>query len=90
MINKYNTIFARDIYDVGIVKDYKARIDLLIDKYCCKRPYKCSIEDKKEIESQVAKLLENKLIEESYSPFAAPVTLAYKRYENKKTRLCCD
>lgn len=34
--------------------------------------------------------MEKNLIEESYSPFAAPVTLAYKKEENKKSRLCID
>lgn len=76
--------------DIGTVKDYEARIDLLVDKYCNKRPYRCTIEDKKEIEEQIAKLLEKSLIEESYSPFAAPVTLAFKRDENRKSRLCID
>ncbi|KAK2577627.1 hypothetical protein KPH14_000774, partial [Odynerus spinipes] len=38
----------------------------------------------KEIEKQIAKLLEKNLIEESYSPFAAPVTLAYKKNEGKR------
>lgn len=90
LIEKYSATFAKDKYDVGTIKDYEARIDLLIDRYCSKRPYKCNMEDKKEIEAQVAKLLEKNLIEESYSPFAAPVTLAYKREENKKTRLCID
>lgn len=90
IIEEYKTIFARDKYDIGTIKDYEARIDLLVDKYCCKRPYRCTIADKKEIEEQVAKLLEKNLIEESYSPFAAPVTLAYKKDENKKSRLCID
>lgn len=90
LIEKYKTIFAKDKYDIGTVSDYEARIDLTIDKYCSKRPYRCSIEDKKEIETQVAKLLEKELIEESYSPFAAPVTLAYKKDEGKKSRLCTD
>ncbi|GBP09690.1 hypothetical protein EVAR_76656_1 [Eumeta japonica] len=35
-------------------------------------------------------LLRNNLIEESYSPFAAPVTLAFKKGENRKSRLCVD
>ncbi|KAL3278506.1 hypothetical protein HHI36_023976 [Cryptolaemus montrouzieri] len=69
---------------------YEARIDLTIDKYCCKRPYRCTINDKKEIEEQISKRLERGLIEESYSPFAAPVTLAFKKYENKKSRPCID
>ncbi len=38
----------------------------------------------------MAKLLEINLIEESYSPFAALVTLADKREEGKKNRLCID
>lgn len=75
---EYKMVFAKDKYDIGTVKDYEARIDLLVDKYCNKRPYRCTIEDKKEIEEQIAKLLEKNLIEESYSPFAAPVTLAYR------------
>lgn len=90
LTDKYKKIFAKDKYDIGTVKDYEARIDLKIDKYCSKRPYRCTIEDKKEIEEQISQLLERKLIEESYSPFAAPVTLAYKRDEHKKSRLCID
>lgn len=90
LIEKYKHIFAKDKYDVGTVKDYEARIDLIIDKYCCKRPYRCTIEDKKEIELQIAKLLEKNLIEDSYSAFAAPVTLAYKRDDGRRSRLCVD
>lgn len=89
-MEKYSAIFAKDRYDVGTVKDYEAHIDLLIDKYCSKRPYRCNMEERKEIETQIAKLLKNNLIEESYSPFAAPVTLAYKKDEDRKTRLCID
>lgn len=36
------------------------------------------------------KIIKKKLIEESYSPFAAPVTLAYKKEEGRKSRLCID
>lgn len=90
LIDEYKTSFAKDKYDVGRVKNYEARIDLLVDRYCSKRPYKCSIEDKKEIEKQVGKLLQENLIEESYSPFAAPVTLAFKKEDQRKTRLCID
>lgn len=90
LINEYKSVFAKDKYDVGTVNGYEARIDLSVEKYCSKRPYKCTMEDKKEIEHQIAKLLDNKLIEESYSPFAAPVTLAFKKEDNKKSRLCID
>ncbi|CAB3260715.1 unnamed protein product [Arctia plantaginis] len=50
LIENYNTIFAKDKYDVGTVTDYEARIDLMVDKYCSKRPYRCTLEDKIEIE----------------------------------------
>lgn len=90
LISKHNSLFAKDKYDVGSVKGYEAHIDLLVDTYCSKRPYRCNFDDKKEIEEQVSKLLQNKLIEESYSPFAAPVTLAYKKEEGRKCRLCID
>lgn len=90
LIETYKTVFARDKYDIGKVREYEAHIDLLVDKYCSKRPYKCTIENRKEIEGQIAKLLEKNLIEESYSPFAAPVTLAFKKEDRKKTRLCVD
>lgn len=90
LVDEYKSVFAKDKYDIGTVKEYEAHIDLIIDKYCYKRPYRCTIEDKKEIEEQIAELLKKNLIEESYSPFAAPVTLAYKREENKKSRLCID
>ncbi|GBP30827.1 Lactosylceramide 4-alpha-galactosyltransferase [Eumeta japonica] len=90
IINEYKTIFAKDKYDIGSVRDYEAHIDLQVNRYCSKRPYRCTIEDRLEIEEQIAMLLRNNLIEESYSPFAAPVTLAFKKGENRKSRLCVD
>ena len=83
LIDKHRSVFAKDKYDVGTVKIYEAHIDLMVDKYCYKRPYRCTIEDRKEIENQIAKLLERNLIEESYSPFGAPVTLAYKKEDGR-------
>ncbi|KAI4476434.1 hypothetical protein M0804_013604 [Polistes exclamans] len=89
LIDNNKSVFARDKYDVGTASEYEARIDLMVEKYCSKRPYRCNIKDREEIEKQINKLLERKLIEESYSPFAAPVTLAYKKDE-RKTRMCID
>lgn len=88
LIDNNAPVFAKNKYDVGTVTE--AHIDLVEEKYCSKRPYRFTIDDKKGIEKQISKLLDKKLIEESYSPFAAPVTLAYKKDENKKSRLCID
>ena len=90
LLDEYNTIFAKTKYDVSKVQNYETFIDLQVEEYCNKRPYRCSIEDTIEIEKQVAELLKHGLIELSYSPFAAPMTLAYKRDEGKKNRLCID
>jgi len=46
IIQKYKSIFAKNKYDIGIVKDYEAHIDVCVDKYCSKRPYRCNIEDR--------------------------------------------
>ena len=90
LLDSYRDIFAKHKYDTGKVKNYEACINLQVEKYCYKRPYRCSFQDKVEIEKQIAQLLKHGLIEESYSPFAAPVTLAFKRDEGKKSRLCID
>lgn len=90
LLENYKSIFAKDKYDIGNVKNYEAFIDLQTNKYCSKRPYKCSLDDKAEIEGQVTHLLKRQLIEECYGPFAAPVTLAYKRKEGRKSGLCVD
>ncbi|CAH2096771.1 unnamed protein product [Euphydryas editha] len=87
LFNEVSKFEYMDKYDIGSVDGYEARIDLLVDKYCSKRPYRCTIEDKKEIKKDT---LDTKLIEESYSPYAAPVTLALKKEKNRKSRLCID
>ena len=89
LVNEYINCFASDKYDVGRIANDEAHIRLTVDKYVSQRPYKCSTEDKKEIEAQVKKLLEAGLISESNSPFASPVTLVNKRGEGR-SRLCVD
>lgn len=90
LLNKYDNIFARHKFDIGQVQNNEAQIKLLEHKFVAKKPYRCSIEDQKEIEFQIGQLLKANLIEESSSPFAAPVTLALKKDEGSKTRLCID
>lgn len=90
IIEKYKHIFAKDKFDIGKVTSKEAEIKLIREEYVTARPYKCSIPDDKEICSQIKKLLEADIIEESDSPFASPVTLAYKKDEGKKSRLCID
>ena len=90
LIKKHEAVFARNKYDIGTVEKHEAQIRLTEKKFVGKKPYRTSIPDQKEIEEQVGRLLENGLIEESSSPFAAPVTLAFKREDGRRSRLCID
>ena len=90
LIERHQTIFATNKFDIGTVSEHEAQIRLTEMKYPAKKPYRTSIPDQIEIEEQVAKLLENGLIEESTSPFAAPVTLVYRRKDGSKARFCID
>ncbi|KAJ8671709.1 hypothetical protein QAD02_002968 [Eretmocerus hayati] len=65
ILDIYNTILAKDKYDMGQVKDYEAHIDSLVGNYRSKRPDRCSSEDRKEIEERIRQLLSHGLIEES-------------------------
>lgn len=94
LVDEYGSVFAKHQFDIGTVNDHEACIKLSEDRYVAKKPYRCSIEDQDEIERQVAELLKYGLIEESCSPFSAPVTLAYKKTGDgglkEKTRMCID
>lgn len=67
----------------------KAEIKLVKNVIIAQRPYNCTIPDGKELEKQIDQLLKHGLIEQSTSPYAALVTLVYKK-EEKRSRLCID
>ncbi len=93
VIHRFNFAFAKDKFDVGRVSSHEAAVKLSEHKYVYKKPYRCNVVDQKEIEDQVTALFKAGLIEESTSPFAAPVTLAVKKQADgtqKKNRLCID
>jgi len=78
---EYEESFAKDKFDIGRTRNSEAAIRLTVNKYTAKKPYKCTIEDKIEIEKQIKKLLKAGLIQESCSPYAAPIILVYKKEE---------
>lgn len=90
IIDKYKNIFAKDKFDIGKVRSKQAEIKLIRDEFVISRPYKCSMPDDEEIRKLIKALLQAGIIEESDSPFSSPVTLAYKKDEGKKSRLCID
>ncbi len=93
IISDFNRIFAKNKFDVGRVTGSEASVKLTEHRYVYRKPYRCNIVDQKEIETQISKLFKAGLIEESTSPFAAPVTLAFKKQSDGsrlKNRLCID
>lgn len=90
ILQRNHMVFAKSKFDIGIVRNYGAKIKLTENKFVARKPYKCSFQDKTEIEAQIQALLKADLIEESYSPYAAPVLLVFKKEEGKKSRLCIE
>ena len=92
LVDQYGCCFARDKYDIGRATNHEVHIKLSENSYVAKKPYRCSFDDQQEIESQVKELLKHGMIEQSMSPFASPVTLAYKKEGDKKVknRMCVD
>ncbi len=68
IINHHKAVFVEHKFDIGTVSDHEASIKLIEGKYISTKPYRCSIEDQKETESQIYKLLAANLIKEFTSP----------------------
>ncbi|UYV80008.1 hypothetical protein LAZ67_18001387 [Cordylochernes scorpioides] len=66
----------------------QVKIPTNFDKIITIRPYRVPICDQQEIRNQVQQMLENGIIEQSFSPFSSPVTLVTKR--DKTKRFCID
>ncbi|GFU14194.1 retrovirus-related Pol polyprotein from transposon 297 [Trichonephila clavipes] len=90
ILSHCDSIFSKDKYDVGQLRVEPQRIILKSDLPVHLRPYRTSPIQEKEIKGQVEKLLQAGLIKESNSSYSAPVTLAFKRDEGKKSRLCIN
>ncbi|GFV36422.1 retrovirus-related Pol polyprotein from transposon 17.6 [Trichonephila clavipes] len=90
LLDKFQTIFSQNKYDVGCINLEPQRIHLISDLPISLRPYKNSQQESKEIQTQIEELLKAGFIRPSHSPYAAPVTLAYKKDEGKRSRLCID
>ncbi|GFX55897.1 retrovirus-related Pol polyprotein from transposon 412 [Trichonephila clavipes] len=90
LLDKFQTIFSQNKYDVGCINLEPQRIHLISDLPISLRPYRNSQQESKEIQTQIEELLKAGFIRPSHSPYAAPVTLAYKKDEGKRSRLCID
>ena len=90
ILNEFINIFSKDKYDIGCIGTELCEIHLSNNIPINLRPYRCSASDQKMIDDQIKCLFDKKLIRKSISPYAFPLTLANKKDEGKRTRLCTD
>lgn len=90
LITEYQNIFSKSRYDIGEINMEAPRVILTSEIPISNRPYRASPRDNAEIKRQLDALLESGIIKPSYSAYSSPITLAYKRDEQAKTRLCVD
>ncbi|GFU87631.1 integrase catalytic domain-containing protein [Trichonephila clavipes] len=90
LLDKFQIIFSQNKYDVGCINLEPQRIHLISDLPISLRPYRNSQQESKEIQTQIEELLKAGFIRPSHRPYAAPVTLEYKKDEGKRSRLCID
>ncbi|UYV70483.1 hypothetical protein LAZ67_7003251 [Cordylochernes scorpioides] len=75
-------------FNVPCLRIPPVKIPTNSEKIITIRPYRVPICDQQEIRNQVQQMLENGIIEQSFSPFSSPVTLVTKR--DKTKRFCID
>ncbi|GBL98096.1 Retrovirus-related Pol polyprotein from transposon 17.6 [Araneus ventricosus] len=78
LLSKYNSVFAQDITDLGVCDLIKHEIHLQDQVPTRQKPYRVPYHLKPEMKRQINILLEAGIIQQSTSPFAAPVLLVKK------------
>ncbi|GFU50634.1 retrovirus-related Pol polyprotein from transposon 412 [Trichonephila clavipes] len=90
IIDKYKHAFAKNKFDVDELKCNSPKIILTSELPIANQPYRTSFKEDTEIKKQLDALLRAGIIKPSYSSYAAPITLAFKKDDNARTRLCID
>ncbi|UYV67046.1 K02A2.6-like, partial [Cordylochernes scorpioides] len=88
LLQRYTHTFTQNKFNVPCLRIPPVKIPTNSDKIITIRPYRVPICDQQEIRHQVQQMLENGIIEQSFSPFSSPVTLVTKR--DKTKRFCID
>lgn len=88
LLQKYSAVFSKHSEDRGRTSIIKHQIRTGEATPIKQRAYRVTPEQRAEIQTQVDNLLKADVIEESYSPWAAPVVLVRKK--NGTWRFCLD
>ncbi|KAL7848206.1 hypothetical protein AOLI_G00229240 [Acnodon oligacanthus] len=88
LLKKYSTVFSMHSEDRGCTGIIEHRIRMGNATPIKQRAYRVTPEQRAEIQNRVDELLKADIIEESYSPWAAPVILVHKK--DGTWRFCLD
>ena len=88
LIEEFSYIFAEDIAELKRALNIKHIIDTGDAQPFRSVPYRTSFKEKEIIEKEVNKMLKNKIISVSHSPWSSPVVLVTKK--DGSTRFCID
>ena len=87
-LHKNRKVFAKDLSELGVTNLYKHTIDTGDALPIRKRFYRQSPPVLEEMNKQIDKMLQNDIIEESESEWAAPLAMCKKK--SGELRFCCD
>lgn len=90
ILKSNETVFSDNKFDIGCLHDIECSIELETKIPVYSKAYHTSMENQKRIDAEVDSLLKANLIRYSSSPYASPVTLAFKKEDGEKTRFCID
>lgn len=93
LLKKYEKLFQWSEYDIGITSKTEHSIDTGNTRPIKQAQYRLPQIAQDEIEKQIKSMLENKIIEESKSPWCSPILLVKKKPDengNKSFRFCID
>ena len=88
LLLEFADLFAKDITELGKTNLVMHKIFTEDVPSISSRPYMVPLTEQKIINEEIQKMIDNKLIQESSSPWSSPVVLVSKK--NGKKRFCVD
>ncbi|XP_046575996.1 uncharacterized protein LOC124284000 [Haliotis rubra] len=88
LLGCHRDVFAKDITELGRTHLFECYIDTGSHKPLRQRTYHVNPNQREELSKHLQQMLDNDIIEPSFSPWAAPVLLVKKR--DLTTRFCVD
>ena len=88
LLKKYKTVFAQSEYDLGRTNVLKHTIPLESNVPIKQHPYRMEYANREESNRQIQGMLENHIIQPSFSPWMSPVVMVKKK--DGTMRFCID